>query len=137
MIIKPITIRLVAYGQKANIAALRTRSADLLKEEHGRVDAACFVDRPAADAHAEIMEKRLETEVVLKKPSASKDGIVITLPEVNERFANEWLQELPIAKTCVVFATWTSHREGMNWQMLIADGGRWSESRAWDSGQKT
>lgn len=129
MIIKPITVRLVAYGQKANVAAIRTRAADLLKEEHGKVDAALFKDLVALDAHTEIVAKRLDTEVVLKKPSASRIGIAITLPEMNERMTVEWLHELPIAKTCVAFATWTSEREKVTWQLLMADGGRWSESR--------
>lgn len=129
MIIKPITIRLVAYGQKANVAAIRTRAVDLLKDEHGKVDAASFTDIPAATAHAEIIAKRLDTDVVLKKPSASRIGIIVTLPDMNERLTVEWLHELPIAKTCVGFATWISEREQVTWQLLMADGGRWSESR--------
>ena len=35
VLIKPITVRLIAYGQKANIAAIRSRACDLLKDEHG------------------------------------------------------------------------------------------------------
>jgi len=129
MIIKPITIRLVAYGQKANLAAIRTRATDLLKEEHGKIDPTWFVDCTSAEAHAEIIGKRLETDLALKKPTASQPGLIITFPEVNERCTVEWLHELPVAKTCVAFATWTSDREKMDWQLLIADGGRWSESR--------
>lgn len=129
MIIKPITIRLVAYGQKANVAAIRARAADLLKDEHGKIDAANFADISAATAHAEIIAKRLDTEVALKKPSPSRVGIVVTLPDMNERLTVEWLHELPIAKTCVGFATWTSEREQVTWQLLMADSGRWSESR--------
>jgi hypothetical protein len=51
------------------------------------------------------------------------------LPEMNERMVTEWMHELPIAKTCVAFATWFSPREQQNWQLLMADGGRWSEIR--------
>jgi hypothetical protein len=129
VIIKPITIRLLAYGQKANIAAIRTRAADLLDDEHGSVDEANLVALPAAEVHAEICATRYDTEVALKKPSPSQVGIAITLNEVNERLTVEWLHELPVAKTCIAFAIWTSPREGVAWQLLIADGGRWSESR--------
>lgn len=129
MIIKPITVRLIAYGQKANVANIRTRAADFLKEENGSVDATAFVELSAAKVHAEISAQRLETDIALKKPTPSQCGIAITLAEVNERMAGEWLQELPVAKTCVAFATWISFRENMAWQLLIADGSRWSESR--------
>lgn len=129
MIIKPITVRLIAYGQKANVAAIRTRAAALLKEEHGKADPTAFVTAKAADVHAEILATRIDAEVELRKPTPSQEGLILTLAEVNERMANEWMQELPVAKTCVAFATWVSHREGMAWQLLMADGGRWSESR--------
>ncbi len=129
MFIKPITIRLIAYGQKANVAAIRLRAARLLKEEHGTVDPAALAEASAASVHEEILANRLDGEVVLKKPTPSQAGIVITLGEVNERMANEWIYELPIAKSCVVFATWSSPREGLAWQLLMADGGRWAESR--------
>ena len=127
--IKPITIRLIAYGQKANVANIHKRAADLLKEEHGRVDPALFVELPADKAHAEVIATRLDADIALKKPSPSQVGIAITLPEMNERMTVEWLHELPVAKTCVAFATWTSEREKVAWQLLVADGSRWSESR--------
>jgi len=127
--IKPITIRLIAYGQKANVAAIRTRAAALLKDEHGKADPSAFVEATAAEVHAEIVAKRFDGETALKKPTASQAGLVVTLGEVNERMANEWLQELPVAKTCVVLASWTSPREGLDRQLLMAEGDRWSESR--------
>ena len=132
MLIKPVTIRLVAYGQKANVAAIRTRAAALLKDEHGSADATAFAEASAEDVHAEITAKRLDGEVVLRKPTPSQAGIIVTLADIHERMANEWLYELPLAKTCVAFATWYSFREGMAWQLLMADGGRWSESRRQD-----
>jgi hypothetical protein len=130
VLIKPITVRLVAYGQKANVAAIRTRAVAFLEDEHGRADEAAFTALSAADAHAEIVATRFEDDVALKKPTASQAGIAIVLAEVNERLVGDWLQELPVAKTCVAFATWTSAKDGMAWQLLIADGGRWSESRS-------
>ncbi|MBA3686451.1 MAG: hypothetical protein H0W72_14615 [Planctomycetes bacterium] len=129
MLIKPITVRLIAYGPQANLDALRGRAEDVLKDEHGKVDAACFVIIPAREVHAEIIAKRLDVEVPLKAPTASRPGIAITLPEVNERLTTEWLFEMPVAKTCVVFATWFSPREAVAWQLLIAQGNRWSENR--------
>jgi hypothetical protein len=129
VLIKPITIRLVAYGQKTNIAAIRSRAEDLLKDEHGTVDAAAFAVLPAKKVHAQIIADRLDADVALKAPTPSQVALSITLNEVNERMAVDWLHELPVAKTCVVFATWTSVREGTSWQLLIAAGGRWSESR--------
>ncbi len=129
MFIKPITIRLLAYGQKANIAAIRTRAAALLQDEHQRLDPALLVAMPAAEVHAEILAKRQDTEAELKKPGASQAGIAITLPEMNERATTAWLNELPVAKTCVAFATWTSPREGQACQLLIADGDRWTANR--------
>jgi hypothetical protein len=126
--IKPITIRLLAYGQKANVAAIRNRAAAMLKEEHGAVPADAFVDMPAEKVHAEIVARRSDGDPVLKKPTPSQAGLVVTLAEVNERMANEWLSELPVAKTCVVFATWTGSREPMAWQMLLADGDRSTDS---------
>ena len=129
MLIKPITVRLIAYGEKANLAAIRTRATDLLKDEHGKVDAALLVDVPATEMHAEILAARFDQDVVLKKPTAKKPGLAITLPEMNEKMTVEWLHELPLAKTCVLFASWTSAREGMDWQLLAVDGSRWSESR--------
>jgi hypothetical protein len=127
--IKPVTIRLIAYGQKANIAAIRLRAARLLKDEHGIVDPAALVDAKALAVYDEIIATRLDDEVVLKKPTPSQAGIIITLTEMNERMVNEWIYELPIAKSCVAFATWVSPREGLAWQLLMADGGRWAESR--------
>jgi hypothetical protein len=127
--IKPITIRLLAYGQKANVAAIRTRAAAMLKDEHGAVPADAFTDLPAEKVHAEIVAKRSDGDPELKKPTPSQAGLVATLAEVNERMATEWLNELPAAKTCVVFATWTGSREPLAWQMLIADGDRSSDSK--------
>ncbi len=129
MLIKPITVRLIAYGEKANLAAIRTRAVDLLKEEHVKLDASLIVELPGTDVHAEIMAKRYDQDVALKKPTAKKPGMAIMLPDMNERMTVEWLHELPLAKTVVVFATWTSHRENMDWQLLACDGSRWSESR--------
>ena len=130
MIIKPITIRLLVYGQKANVSAIRTRATALLKDEHGAADPACFVALPAAKIFAEVDALRLDREVVLKPPGASQAGLAITLPEMNERATCAWLDELPMAKTCVAFATWTSSREGLAWQQLVANGDRSSESRS-------
>ena len=129
MLIKPITIRLIAYGQKANVGNLRIRASALLKEEFDNVDESCFQELSAKDVHAEILAKRLDSEVELKKPTPAQAGIAITLPEVNERATTVWLYELPIAKTCVVFATWDSPREGMALQMLVADGARTSMNK--------
>ncbi len=133
MLITPITIRLIVYGQKANVSAIRGRAADLLKEEHGKADGSCFVETPAADVHAEIIATRWDDEVVLKKPTPSQAGIVITLPEVHERLTTEWLHELPVAKTCVAFATWNGARDPVSWQLLMALGGHWSENRPFGS----
>jgi hypothetical protein len=127
--IKPITVRITAYGQKANMAAIRTRAIALLKDEFGKADPALLSELKAADAHAEIVAKRWDGEIELKKPTASQAGTTIILPEVNERMTSEWLRELPIAKSCVFFATWTSPREGFDWQMLIIDGDRATDSR--------
>ncbi len=129
MIIKPISVRLVTYGQKANVAAIRTRAAALLNDEHGEVPPQAFGAATAAEVHGEIAAQRWDTEIVLRKPTAAQAGLVLTLAEIHERMANEWLQELPVAKTCVVLASWDSPREGLSWQMLFADGDRWSESR--------
>jgi hypothetical protein len=129
VLIKPITVRLIAYGQKANIAAIRGRAHDLLKDEHGHVDEAAFADREATAVHEEISAGRLDAEVAIKPPTRSQVGIAITLGEVNERLTVDWLHDLPVAKTCVAFACWTSHRDHASWQLLMASGGRWSESR--------
>jgi len=128
--IKPITIRLVVYGQKANVAAIRTRAAAMLKEEHGKADPAAFVELSAEAAHDEIAKVRRDAEVPLRKPTPAQAGLAITLAEVNERMASEWLNELPAAKTCVVLATWTGSREPMAWQMLILEGDRSTDSQA-------
>ena len=127
--IAPVTVRLLVYGQKANVANIRTRAAALLKEENGSVDAAAFVETPADDVHAEIDRDRIDREIALKKPTPSQAGMVITLHELHERVANEWLAELPAAKTCVVFASWTSLRDAARWQMLISEGHRSLENR--------
>jgi len=129
VLIKPITVRLIAYGQKGNIAAIRSRACDLLKDEHGSSDDAAFVVLGATKVHEEISARRLDTEVAIKPPTPSQAGIAITLSEVNERLTVDWLHDLPVAKTCVAFASWTSHRDSAVWQLLIASGGRWSESR--------
>jgi hypothetical protein len=129
VLIKPITVRLLLYGQKANIAAIRGRAQDLLKDEHGTVDSAAFKAMPAKKVHQAIVAERLDAEVALKVPAPSVMGLAITLSDVNERLTVDWLHELPVAKTCVVFATWISHREGTAWQLLMSQGGRWSESR--------
>jgi hypothetical protein len=127
--IKPITVRILVYGLKANVAAIRTRAVALLKDEFGKADPALLVELSAEDAHSEITTKRWDPEVVLKKPTASQAAIAITLPEVNERATTEWLRELPAAKSCVVFITWLSPRENADFQMLIAEGDRATDSR--------
>lgn len=134
MLIKPITVRLFVYGQKANVAAIRKRAHDLLRDEHGKaadsvLDTA-FVDAPAADLHTKILATTWDAEAAPKKPTPSQLGLIATLTDVHERMANEWLEELPVAKTCVVFAQWDSHRDGSSWQTLIVDGRRRSEQRA-------
>ncbi len=129
VLIKPITVRLIAFGQKANIAAIRSRACDLLKDEHGSIDDAAFTTLAAKAVHTEIAARRLDTEVAIKPPTPSQAGIAITISEVNERLTVDWLHDLPVAKTCVAFACWTSHRDQAAWQLLIAAGGRWSESR--------
>ncbi len=126
---KPITVRLLIYGQKANVAAIRTRATALLEEEHGTAAADWFDEVTAAAAHAEVIAKRLDTELDLKPPGSAQAGLAITLPEMNERCTVEWLNELPVAKTCVCFATWISNKEPVAWQMLVALGQRSSESR--------
>ncbi len=129
VLIKPITVRLLTYGQKANVAAIRKRAADLLKDEHGKVDAAAFVETPAAEVHAECLASRWDSDIELKKPTPSQQGLAITLADVHERLTNEWLDELPVAKTCIVFARWTSQRDQAQWQLTIADGQRHSDTR--------
>ena len=129
MIIKPITIRLIAYGQKANIAAIRKRATDLLKEEHGTAAPDAFQESPAKDVHAKISATTLASEVALKAPTPSQAGITVVLAEINGRMGVEWLDELPVAKTCVVYATWTDFRAAMDWQVLIHESGRSSDSR--------
>ncbi len=129
VIIKPISMRLVAYGQKANIAAIRRRAADLLKEEHGSADPAAMQDTAARQVHAEIVATTLAGEVALKAPTPSQAGLTVLLKDINGRMGVEWLDELPVAKTCVVYATWTDFRAGMDWQVLIHEGGRTSDSR--------
>jgi hypothetical protein len=130
VLIKPISVRLIAYGQKANIAAIKNRAAGLLKEEHGKVQIDQFLDLPAKDVFQEIITNRWDNEVVLKTPTASSNGIVISLPDVHERMTTEWLYELPIAKTCVAFATWISHKDNTSWQLLLVQGRHWSENRS-------
>jgi hypothetical protein len=128
-IVKPLTVRLLIYGQKANLAAIKKRAVDLLKDEHGKADPALFIEKEADAVFNEINEQRSDKEVPLKKPGKSMLGLEITLPDVNERMANEWMYEIPVAKTCQIFATWFSHKDNLHWQLLIADGGRWSDSR--------
>jgi hypothetical protein len=129
VIILPITVRLIAYGPAANISAIRTRAAALLEDEHGASDERSFAPLASAEAHAEITAKRWDTEVPLKKPPPSQAGLLVTLVDVHERATTDWLDELPVAKTCVAFATWISAREPVSWQLLIAQGRRWSENR--------
>ena len=129
MLIKPIIVRLIAYGQKANIAAIRTRAAALLKDEHGSADDTAFKAMTAVEVHAEIMATRVDAEVTLIKPTKSQAGIAITLTDVHERITTEWLFELPVAKSCVALATWHSQREPVAWQLLMAQGDHWSENR--------
>jgi len=129
VLIKPITVRLLTYGQKANVAAIRKRASDLLRDEHGAADPAAFTELSAADVHAEIVATRWDSDTALKKPTASQAGVAITLANVHERLTNEWMDELPVAKTCVVFASWTSQRDGSAWQLSIADGERHSDTR--------
>jgi hypothetical protein len=129
VLIKPITVRIVAYGQPANLAAIQKRAVELLKEEHGKVPPAAIAEIAASDAHAEIVAKRWDDEAALKEPTGSQRGLLVTLTDVHERMTTEWLYELPVAKTCVAFATWTSSREPTSWQLLAAQGRHWSESR--------
>lgn len=129
MLIRPITVRLIAYGQPSNLVAIRNRALDLLKGEHGSVDPAAIATVTAEAVHGEIVATRWDAEVPLKKPGASQAGIVIILTEVHERLTTEWLHELPVAKTCVAFATWLGAREPGSWQLLMAQGRHWSEQR--------
>jgi hypothetical protein len=129
MLIKPITVRLLAYGQKANIAKVRKAACDLLDDEHDAIDPSWFVDRPGVEVFNEIVATRWDAEIALKKPSPSQLGIQIVMPDVHERITTEWLYELPIAKTCVLFASWHSTKDDGNWQLLAAEGDRWSERR--------
>jgi hypothetical protein len=129
VLVKPLTIRLIVYGQKANIAAINKRAKDFLKDEHGKIDPTWLVDAPADDIYKEILETRWDHEVALKKPGKSNVGFIVTLPEVNKRMADEWLHEIPVAKTCVVFATWIDPKENLHWQLQIIDTARWSDSR--------
>jgi len=129
MLIKPITVRLLAYGMKPNVSAIITRASDLLKEEHGAVPPTAISPRAAKKVYDVIMAEKWDTEVVLKKPAPSNAGVEIELKDVNERLTVEWLHELPLAKTCIAWATWTSPREGTIWQLVCAEGGRWSESQ--------
>jgi len=129
MLIKPITVRLIAYGQKANVAAIRTRASAFLKDELGAVDASLLVAVSGMDVYAEIIATRWDTEIPIKKPTPSQAGICITLKEVHERLATEWLYELPIAKSCVAFAAWISPRDATAWQVLLLQGDHHSENR--------
>jgi hypothetical protein len=127
--IAPVTVRLLVYGQKANVANIRTRAQALAKEELGGAEAAACTEAEAEAVFDEIERDRHERDVALKKPTKSQAGAIIVLPELHERVANEWLAELPVAKTCVVCATWTSQRDRAVWQMLVAEGHRSLDSR--------
>jgi hypothetical protein len=127
--IRPITVQLLVYGQKANVASIRTRATAFLKDEHGKADPACFTEAPAAEVHAAILACRYDDGDDLKKPTPAQAGLKITLPEVHARMVGEWLQELPVAKTCVVLAAWDNPREGRSEQLLIVEGLRSSEHR--------
>ncbi len=131
MIIKPLTIRLLVYGQKANISAVRKRATDLLKDEHGKknIDPNWLLDAPADDVYQEIIGSRWDQEVPLKKPGKSAVGFIVTLFEVNKRMADEWMHELPVAKTAVIFATWKDEKENLEWQLQMIDADRFSSSR--------
>jgi hypothetical protein len=129
MLIKPISVRLLAYGMKPNVAAILTRARDLITEEHGTVDPAAITTLTAKKAFELITAMKWDAEVALKKPAPSHVGIEIALTQVNERLTVEWLHELPLAKTCIALASWDSPREGTSWQLICSDGGRWSESR--------
>lgn len=129
-LVKPITVRLLAYGSKANLAALRKGAGDALKDEHNKIDRSLFVDLPAEDVHIEVMSTRWDAEIKLKNPAPSMVGVRITLPDMHERMTMEWLNEMKVAKTCVVFAQWISMAHNEDCQMLCHEGDRWGDRRA-------
>ncbi|MFW5829017.1 MAG: hypothetical protein ACOCXA_02040 [Planctomycetota bacterium] len=130
--IKFITLSLLAYGQKSNVSAVQRAAEAFLKEEADGFDASWFQERPAAEVHQEILDQVWDPDCTLKKPTASQQGIAITLPEVNERMAREWLEELKIAKTCVVFVHWHNPNGPSDHQYLILGGEHWFDSRSAD-----
>lgn len=129
MKIKPITVTLLAYGTKANIAAIRKAATAQIEDDHDQADPSLFLERPAEDIHADIEAARWDPTAVLKKPGPSQAGLQVTMPDMHERMTTAWLNELKVARTCVVFASWFSEAEQERCQMLCAEGEHWMDRR--------
>ena len=127
--IKPVTMVILAYGTKGNITKVRNASAAFLKEENDEAGDECFVDDKALAIYEHILSERWDDTVVLKKPTKSQEGIMVTLPDVHQRMVTEWIQEMVVAKTCVLFASWYSPNDDEHHQMLAADSDKWFDTR--------
>ena len=115
--IAPITVTLRAYGKPANLSKIRKEAEDLIKEEHDAVDPAWVEELEAKDIAEEMLTELWDSSHTLLKLSKTHGGIRILMPDMHERFTTEMLEEIKIAKTCVLLASWHSDRDGEDHQV--------------------
>jgi len=127
--IHPITVQLLVYGTKTNVQAIINAAESFMEEEcEARPDDA--VQRDEADGVAkEILATLWDPNFTLPKVTKSQQAARITMPEVHERFAVEFVKELKVAKTCTCLATWRSPNDGEEHQILYLKGEQWADSR--------
>jgi len=132
MLIKPIDLTLYAYGQKANVAKIRKAAEDFLADEHDEVDPTWFDERPSSEVAETIQGLLWDQGTALRKATPAQPGLIIRMPAVHERMTTEWLFELKVAKTGVLFATWFSEAEQVDRQLLDINGEQWADRRDTD-----
>lgn len=129
----PITMNVLAYGPSTNVNKIRKVLKELMEEENGKLSKAEEADlikaAPAEEIAQHIAAILIEPVEKIAKAGPSQIGLIMTMPELNERITNLELQEIQVAKTCTCVCTWDSQTSGLRQQIAWVRGDKISTER--------
>ncbi|NRA39620.1 MAG: hypothetical protein HRU15_15875 [Planctomycetes bacterium] len=123
-----IDLEVLCFGPTTNIRKLRKVFTELLEDENGKQSSddldKLFKDVPPPKVAQRISKELIDQVDALQKTGGSRVGLVMSLPDINERITEMELQELQVAKTCTCMVQWNSKNTGMQHQVI------------WNAGEK-
>lgn len=125
-----IDLEVLCFGPTTNVRKLRKVFSELLEDENGKQSLEdmqkLFVETPAPKVAKLVSTQLIDQldEGALRKTGGSRVGLVMSLPDINERITEMELSELQVAKTCTCLVNWHSKNTGRQHQII------------WNAGEK-